>query len=353
MRSKTPEAAARGLRAADDRLGGRRGARGRGDQDRGRRRAGRAAPADARRRHRRRWSSSRRWAPPTPSARGPGAHRPPRRPSSCSTATCRWSPPRRSPRSPGPAGDRRGRATILTADLRRPDRLRTRRARRGRHGREGRRDQEAGGRHARGAARSRRSTPASTPSPARRCCRRSPRVGNDNAQGEYYLPDVLPLLRAPGPPRRRRSSSTTSTETLGVNDRVQLAEVRAIAQRRINEQLMRGGATIIDPDHTVIDVDVELAPDTLIEPGSALHGATQRGGGLGDRAAHHADRRHRRRRLEGHPQLRRRRRRSATASASARSPTCGRARSCARAPRPAPSSRSRTPRSARAPRCRT
>jgi bifunctional UDP-N-acetylglucosamine pyrophosphorylase/glucosamine-1-phosphate N-acetyltransferase len=104
------------------------------------------------------------------------------------------------------------------------------------------------------------------------------RVGNDNAQGEYYLPDVLPLLR-------RQGHLVTAVEladvdeTLGVNDRVQLAGVRAIAQRRINDELMRGGATIIEPDNTVIDVYVKLAPDTVIEPGCDLHGATSVGEG--------------------------------------------------------------------------
>ena len=104
------------------------------------------------------------------------------------------------------------------------------------------------------------------------------RVGNDNAQGEYYLPDVLPLLRKQG-------HLVTALElhdvdqTLGVNDRVQLAAVRSVAQRRINEQLMLAGATIIDPDHTVIDVGVELAPDAVIHPGTALHGRTSVGEG--------------------------------------------------------------------------
>jgi bifunctional UDP-N-acetylglucosamine pyrophosphorylase/glucosamine-1-phosphate N-acetyltransferase len=104
------------------------------------------------------------------------------------------------------------------------------------------------------------------------------RVGNDNAQGEYYLPDVLPLLRRQGHLVTALELDDVD-ETLGVNDRVQLAEVRAIAQRRINDELMRGGATIIDPGNTVIDVDVKLAPDTLIEPGSALHGSTSVGEG--------------------------------------------------------------------------
>jgi bifunctional UDP-N-acetylglucosamine pyrophosphorylase/glucosamine-1-phosphate N-acetyltransferase len=104
------------------------------------------------------------------------------------------------------------------------------------------------------------------------------RVGNDNAQGEYYLPAVLPLLRRQGHLVTALELDDVD-ETLGVNDRVQLAEVRAIAQRRINDELMRGGATIIDPDNTVIDVDVKLAPDTLIEPGCALHGSTSVGEG--------------------------------------------------------------------------
>jgi bifunctional UDP-N-acetylglucosamine pyrophosphorylase / glucosamine-1-phosphate N-acetyltransferase len=104
------------------------------------------------------------------------------------------------------------------------------------------------------------------------------RVANDNAQGEFYLPDVLPLLR-------RQGHLVTALElehvdeTLGVNDRVQLAGVRTVAQRRINDALMRGGATIIDPDHTVIDFGVTLAPDTLIEPGCALQGTTSVGEG--------------------------------------------------------------------------
>ncbi|HET9094686.1 MAG TPA: bifunctional UDP-N-acetylglucosamine diphosphorylase/glucosamine-1-phosphate N-acetyltransferase GlmU [Solirubrobacteraceae bacterium] len=104
------------------------------------------------------------------------------------------------------------------------------------------------------------------------------RVGNDNAQGEYYLPDVLPLLRGQGHVVTALELDEVE-EILGVNDRVQLAAVRALAQRRINEALMRAGATIIDPDHTVIDLGVTLAPDTLIHPGCALHGATSVGEG--------------------------------------------------------------------------
>jgi bifunctional UDP-N-acetylglucosamine pyrophosphorylase/glucosamine-1-phosphate N-acetyltransferase len=104
------------------------------------------------------------------------------------------------------------------------------------------------------------------------------RVGNDNAQGEYYLPDVLPILRGQGHLVTALELEDID-ETLGVNDRVQLSAVRAVAQRRINEALMLAGATIIDPSNTVIDVGVTLGTDTLIEPGSALHGGTSVGEG--------------------------------------------------------------------------
>jgi bifunctional UDP-N-acetylglucosamine pyrophosphorylase/glucosamine-1-phosphate N-acetyltransferase len=104
------------------------------------------------------------------------------------------------------------------------------------------------------------------------------RVGNDNAQGEYYLPDVLPLLRRQGH-LVTALELADADETLGVNDRAQLAQVRSIAQRRINDALMRGGATLIDPDHTAIDFGVTLAPDTLIHPGCSLQGTTSVGEG--------------------------------------------------------------------------
>jgi bifunctional UDP-N-acetylglucosamine pyrophosphorylase/glucosamine-1-phosphate N-acetyltransferase len=103
-------------------------------------------------------------------------------------------------------------------------------------------------------------------------------VGNHNAQGEYYLPDVLPILRGQGHLVTAFELDDLD-ETLGINDRVQLAAVRAVAQRRINEALMLAGATIVDPANTVIDAGVTLAPDTLIEPGTALRGSTRIGEG--------------------------------------------------------------------------
>jgi bifunctional UDP-N-acetylglucosamine pyrophosphorylase / glucosamine-1-phosphate N-acetyltransferase len=102
-------------------------------------------------------------------------------------------------------------------------------------------------------------------------------VQSDNAQGELYLPDVVPILRA-------RERSVTAHEIhdaseLGVNDRAQLAAVRAIAQRRIHERHMLAGVTIVDPAATVIDVDVQIGRDAVIAPFSSLHGRTEIGDG--------------------------------------------------------------------------
>jgi bifunctional UDP-N-acetylglucosamine pyrophosphorylase/glucosamine-1-phosphate N-acetyltransferase len=65
------------------------------------------------------------------------------------------------------------------------------------------------------------------------------------------------------------------TETLGVNDRVQLAESAAMLRDRINDQWMRAGVTIIDPTTTWIDSTVELSNDVTLHPGTALLGSTK------------------------------------------------------------------------------
>jgi bifunctional UDP-N-acetylglucosamine pyrophosphorylase / glucosamine-1-phosphate N-acetyltransferase len=101
-------------------------------------------------------------------------------------------------------------------------------------------------------------------------------VRGDNAQGELYLPDVLPVLRS-----HERSvvvhELSDPSETIGVNDRVALAKARAIAQRRIHERHMLAGATIVDPVCTVIDADVQIEQDAVIGAFSSLHGATRIG----------------------------------------------------------------------------
>lgn len=100
----------------------------------------------------------------------------------------------------------------------------------------------------------------------------------DNAQGELYLPDVFPVLRS-----HERSvlayEVSDPTEMLGVNDRADLARVRAVAQARINRKHMLAGATIVDPGGTVIDAGVEIAADAVIAPYSNLHGDTRVGQG--------------------------------------------------------------------------
>jgi bifunctional UDP-N-acetylglucosamine pyrophosphorylase / glucosamine-1-phosphate N-acetyltransferase len=90
------------------------------------------------------------------------------------------------------------------------------------------------------------------------------RVTPDNAQGEYYLPDVLPLMPA------HAHVVDDWTLTLGINDRADLAEVRAIAQARIHRHHMRNGVTIVDPASTTIDADVRIGRDTTIEPNSTI-----------------------------------------------------------------------------------
>ncbi len=102
------------------------------------------------------------------------------------------------------------------------------------------------------------------------------RVQPDNAQGEYYLPDVLPILISAGLAVRAHVVDDASL-TLGVNDRVELALVRELAQRRIHEQLMRDGVAILHPASTVIDAGVTLGPDTTVEPFTVLRGATTAG----------------------------------------------------------------------------
>jgi bifunctional UDP-N-acetylglucosamine pyrophosphorylase/glucosamine-1-phosphate N-acetyltransferase len=103
-----------------------------------------------------------------------------------------------------------------------------------------------------------------------------PRLSTDNAQHELYLPQVLDLLRTDG---ARIVAHVVEDErvVLGVNDRAGLARVRAIAQAAIHECHMQAGVGIVDPNATVIDVDVQIGEDTLIEPFTTIRGATRIG----------------------------------------------------------------------------
>lgn len=103
-------------------------------------------------------------------------------------------------------------------------------------------------------------------------------LGCDNAQGEYYLTDVLAALRAGGR-KVRALVMDDPAEAMGINSRLQLAEAAAIMRQRINERLMLGGVTLIDPQATYIDDQVEIGADTIVHPGVCLRGATRIGQG--------------------------------------------------------------------------
>ena len=101
-------------------------------------------------------------------------------------------------------------------------------------------------------------------------------VTNDNSQGEYYLPDVLEILRAEGG-RICAVVAEDYKQTLGINSRIQLAEADKILRQRKNCELMLSGVTIIDPATTYIDFDVEIGQDTIIYPNTFLEGKTKIG----------------------------------------------------------------------------
>jgi bifunctional UDP-N-acetylglucosamine pyrophosphorylase/glucosamine-1-phosphate N-acetyltransferase len=103
-------------------------------------------------------------------------------------------------------------------------------------------------------------------------------LSNDNAQGEYYLPDVFPALREAGHSVAAHVADDLAV-TMGVNDRADLAAVEAEARQRILEAHMLAGVTIVDPASTWVDVDVEIAADARIEPGTSLRGRTEVGAG--------------------------------------------------------------------------
>ncbi|GEN55347.1 bifunctional UDP-N-acetylglucosamine diphosphorylase/glucosamine-1-phosphate N-acetyltransferase GlmU [Halobacillus faecis] len=98
-------------------------------------------------------------------------------------------------------------------------------------------------------------------------------VSNDNVQGEYYLPDVVEILKGQGETISAYQTPEFS-ESLGVNDRVALSKAEKLMKQRINEQHMRNGVTLVDPEQTYIGPDVTIGRDVVIYPGSVLEGKT-------------------------------------------------------------------------------
>jgi bifunctional UDP-N-acetylglucosamine pyrophosphorylase/glucosamine-1-phosphate N-acetyltransferase len=104
------------------------------------------------------------------------------------------------------------------------------------------------------------------------------RISPENAQGEYYLTDVVEVLAGAG----YRVSAVVvddAADTQGVNDRLQLAAAEAELRRRTNEGWMRKGVTMVDPERTYVDATVDLAADVTLFPDTILQGRCVIGAG--------------------------------------------------------------------------
>lgn len=101
------------------------------------------------------------------------------------------------------------------------------------------------------------------------------RLNNDNAQGEYYLTDVISILLADGEPVDTYVADVE--ETLGVNDRIQLAQADRMLNARKVRELMLAGVCVLDPASVRADADVKVGRDTVIYPGTILEGGTEIG----------------------------------------------------------------------------
>ncbi|MBV7391410.1 bifunctional UDP-N-acetylglucosamine diphosphorylase/glucosamine-1-phosphate N-acetyltransferase GlmU [Enterococcus sp. ALS3] len=99
------------------------------------------------------------------------------------------------------------------------------------------------------------------------------KIGTNNAQGEYYLTDIIEILKADGKTVAAYQTEDFE-ESIGVNDRLALAEANRIMRRRINQMHMVNGVSFIDPATTYIDAGVEIGSDTIIEAGVQIQGKT-------------------------------------------------------------------------------
>ena len=104
------------------------------------------------------------------------------------------------------------------------------------------------------------------------------RLDNSNAQGEYYLTDIVTMAAERSLPCFAFPVADAE-EVMGVNDRLQLAQAAAVLRRRINEALMLDGVTLIDPATAHIEEGVRIGRDTVIYPNVQISGATEIGSG--------------------------------------------------------------------------
>ena len=101
------------------------------------------------------------------------------------------------------------------------------------------------------------------------------KLSNDNVQGEYYLTDVIGILKSEG--KKIGAMITNFEETIGVNSRAELSIVENILRKRINRKHLDNGVTLIDENSTYIGLDVEIGQDTIIYPNVILEGNTKIG----------------------------------------------------------------------------
>ena len=97
------------------------------------------------------------------------------------------------------------------------------------------------------------------------------KVEPNNVKNEYYITDVLAIVLAAGH-KVVAITAVRPEEAIGVNSRRQLSEVGRIMQDRVQDELMDGGVTIVDPDNTWIDARAQIGQDTVIEPFTYIHG---------------------------------------------------------------------------------
>lgn len=104
------------------------------------------------------------------------------------------------------------------------------------------------------------------------------RLRPDNAQGEYYLTDVIADCVQRGAPVAALPAPDPA-EVMGINNRQQLAQAEATLRQRVNEALMAAGVTLLDPATTYVEASVTIGPDTVLLPGCLITGQTTIGAG--------------------------------------------------------------------------
>lgn len=102
------------------------------------------------------------------------------------------------------------------------------------------------------------------------------KIARQNAQDEYYVTDLASVAAAEGRPMIAVKTADVAA-CRGVNSRGDLAEVNRVMRRRIVEHWMTAGVSLVDPEHTYIDADVQIGEDTVIGPGCWLQGTTRIG----------------------------------------------------------------------------